>query len=360
MDQSLDFQSPIMLSSDQLSAYAGAKLIDIYPTQLAELQRIYHLSPNTVPEEIIEPVYIYYPWHHKILKTIPKQQLDDLRTNRNKNLITDDEQQRLQKATVGIAGMSVGAGIAIGLAYSGMSDHIKIADHDTLETANLNRLRESLLAVNTPKVNLAAHHIYEINPYASVELFSEGLTAENIDNFFANPALSVVVDEIDDFKMKVQIRLKAKEQSIPVVMFTSLGDNILIDIERYDHDPDMPIFHGILSGVSEEILANPDISDQDIRRYSVQLVGQEYIPTKALASVAEMGKTLVGRPQLYSTIAVDGGLAPYVIRQIILNSEPASGRYFVKFGDLFHLTDSEFAQTEQRTAILERIFSRAN
>jgi hypothetical protein len=40
--------------------------------------------------------------------------------------------------------MSVGSGIALSCVYSGFSGTIKLADFDTLETANLNRLRESL------------------------------------------------------------------------------------------------------------------------------------------------------------------------------------------------------------------------
>jgi hypothetical protein len=69
-----------------------------------------------------------------------------------------------------------------------------------------------------------------------------------------------------------------------------------------------------------------------------------------------MGTELVGRPQLYSTIAVDGGLAAYTIRQIILGAQLASGRYFVKLSDVYNLNSDELADTEQRKAFLDLLF----
>lgn len=349
---------PVILSAAKAQDFREQnnikELIDIYDLQTRELSKINNPS-NQGLEDKPEEIFVYYPWTDQLVRCVGEQELFILRTNRNKNLITAEEQTKLAAATVGVAGMSVGSGIALSLIYSGISKKIKIADNDLLETANLNRLRESLANVGKPKVHLAAQHIYELDPFSDVELFEEGVNEANIERFFSHPKLDFAIDEIDDFKMKVQLRLQAKKHAVPLVMFTSLGDNILIDVERFDLDQTMPIFHGILKDVSEEILANSDITPQDIQRYSVQLVGQQYIPTRALASVAEMGKTLVGRPQLYSTIAVDGGLAAYVVRQIILNSKPLSGRYFVKFSDLFRIEDLELSPTNEREVILRKL-----
>lgn len=350
-------KSPVILSDKNLSKsevqslvseHKISTVIDLYDGQLQELEKIDY-------SDGVGHSWIFYPWSGKLLHTVDENALFVLRTNRNKLLITADEQKALSEAVVGIAGMSVGAGIAIATVYSGMSDTIKIADRDTLDTSNLNRLREPLLAVGQEKTKLAANHIYEINPFADVHEFSDGITAENIDAFFADPKLSVVIDEIDDFKMKVQLRTKAKEHKIPLIMFTSLGDNILIDIERFDLEPNRPIFHGIINNLEQEITSKTEITPEDIRRYSVQLVGAEYIPTRALESVARMGTELVGRPQLYSTIAVDGGLAAYTIRQIILDADVTSGRYFVAFANLLGLKTNELSDTPERQSILQKL-----
>lgn len=357
-----NFKTPRIISLtdlDQLRKELTPKEIDIYSSQLEELQRIDNpsLGDNTLRAGYasVEGVHVYYPWLNTILYCVNDTDLLRLRTNRNRELITTEEQTVLRKAIVGIAGMSVGSGMAVALAYSGISRRIKIADHDVVDTSNLNRLRETLVSIGRPKVDLTAEHIYELDPFACVDIYSEGITADNIDRFFEDPKLDMVIDEIDDFKMKVQLRLHAKKNRIPLLMLTSLGDNILVDIERYDQDPEAPIFHGMLGDLSEEILAKGVVSPEDIKRYSIQLVGQQYIPTRAIQSVFEMGKTLVGRPQLYSTIAVDGGLAAYVVRQILLNNMPKSGRFFIKFSELFNIQTDELASSVTRDELLRRM-----
>lgn len=348
-----------------LKAKAG-EIIDIYETQLGELFRVEHpeqKDDNSALKEYIASkdtgdtagAWVYYPWKNALLHCTAQEELFRLRTNRNKNLINSEEQSRLADVTVGITGMSVGAGIALSLVYSGVSNTIKISDFDVLDTSNLNRLREGLLSVGKNKITLAAQHIYELDPFLNVHQYAEGINSQNITGFFEDPPLNIVVDEIDDFKMKVQLRMYAKKRRIPVIMFTSLGDNILVDIERYDTDAELQPFHGLLGNTPEEILQKDTITTEDIRKFSVQLVGKEYIPTRALESVAEMGKSIVGRPQLYSTIAVDGGLAAYVIRQIILNNEPVSGRYFVNFAELFKLENDELKSTPERENILTKL-----
>lgn len=334
---------------------------DIYENQLKELYEIAY--PGDETEEFtafaarkglgeLAGAWVYYPWSGVLLHCVDKDDLFTLRTNRNKNLVDQTEQQKLSSATIAVAGMSVGSSIALSCVYSGISDRIKIADFDDLETVNLNRLRETLSDIGKSKAELAAQHIYELNPFAEIEQFGT-ISDKNIDEFFAD--VQVVVDEIDDFKMKVRLRLKAKEKKVPLLMFTSLGDNILIDVERYDKDPQPLIFNGAIGDVADEIINNSNIKPDDLKRYAVQTVGQEYVPTRALSSLPEIGKTLVGRPQLYSTIAVDGGLAAFLIRSLILGVPLKSGRYFVSFSTLFGLPKTDFEDNRERKDILRHL-----
>jgi tRNA threonylcarbamoyladenosine dehydratase len=342
------------------------EIVDIYDQQIQELFRILNPKASEKSQEFehfkkerpagdLAGTWIYYPWSGMLVHTLGQKELFAIRTNRNQMLITKEEQQKLKDSVVGITGMSVGAGMAVSLAYSGISETIKIADFDELDTSNLNRLREGLSSVGKPKVNLAAQNIYEVNPFANVQAFEKGIDDNNIDQFFTEPNLNVVIDEIDDFKIKVQLRKQAKKYSVPVLMFSSLGDNILIDIERYDTEPELPIFHGLLGDLTDEITNNPNITEEDEKKYAVLLVGQEYVPTRALATLIEMGKTLVGRPQLYSTVAVDSGLSTYLVRKIINGDKLASGRYFVKFSELFDLESVDLADTPERQEILKKL-----
>lgn len=341
------------------------KIVDIYEIQIEELYEIMHPSDTAHSNyEDFQRVkgegdesgsWVYYPWNGILMHCVKEEDLFVIRTNRNKELITAEEQLILSNAVVGVTGMSVGAGMAVALAYSGISRHIKLADFDVLSTANLNRLREPLYSVGQPKVDLTAQRIFELDPFSQVDVFDRGVKDKDLDKFFTEPDLDVIIDVIDDFKMKVKLRIKAKERRIPLLMFTSLGDNILIDIERYDTDDNLIIFNNELGALTDEILAKKEISDEDAKRYAVQLVGQEYVPTRAMASLLEMGNTLVGRPQLYSTIAVDGGLCAYVVRQLLLGDNLKSGRYFVSFSDLFGQGRPDLEVTPERESILSKI-----
>lgn len=67
------------------------------------------------------------------------------------------------------------------------------------------------------------------------------------------------------------------------------------------------------------------------------MVGKENIPTRALQSVREINKTLVGRPQLSSTVAISGALASYLSRRIILGKKLPSGRKRISLNEIFEL-----------------------
>lgn len=280
--------------------------------------------------------WVYFPWSNKLIHMVNEDDFFALRTNRNKNLITDKEQSLLRATSIGIAGMSVGEGIAIGCIQSGMSNSIKIADFDVVDTTNMNRLQIGVQDLYKEKTTLAARRLYEANPFVDVITYDKGLSEANIDEFFNKTTkIDLVVDEIDDFKMKILIRIKAKEEKIPLIMMTSIGDNMLIDIERYDIDETVKPFLGRADEAVEKILSSSEITIEDMKRYSIELVEKKHIPIRAFESVQEIGKTLSGRPQLFSTVAVSGGVATMVIREIILgNITVNSGRYFVNLNQL--------------------------
>lgn len=347
------FKRPIILEegtyseADLQALQSGQKLWsikDIYQDQLAEYFEITHpdkrLSPefeNLVAEFIAAEgsrggSWVYLPWSGELVHMVPEERLFALRTNRNRNLITHEDQTRLKDFSVGVVGLSVGAGIAYCLAHSGISSKMHLAEMDVLETANMNRLRAGVHQIGEPKIELAARAIYELNPYANLELFPDGLHNDNLDKFFDQAGgIKLVFDEIDDFKMKIKIRMAARDRGIPVIMLTSLGDNILVDVERYDLDKSTQLFNGLLGDLPEEILSS-EISEREKVKYAMQIVGVEHIPTAALASLLEINRNLVGRPQLASTITMDGGLSAFLVRQLALKADLPSGRSYLSVG----------------------------
>jgi len=337
-------------TKDELLAFKKARHIikeyDVYEKQCEELFEILYPEKKRISsyqqeekEFIAEKKgdmrgsWVYFPWNGYCVHILNDTEYTKIRTNRNKNIITEKEQKTLLDFSVGVVGLSIGSSIATSLVYTGIARSMKLADFDILSTSNLNRVRARVFDVGEPKVNLAAQQIYEINPYAQLTIYSDGLKKEGLSRFFTDPPIQLIFDAIDDFEMKIRLRMEARNKKIPVVMLTNLGDNVLIDIERYDLDPKLPLFNGLIGTIPEEIL-DSKISEKEKQRFAVRLVGMEYVPKRALESLFEINKTLVGRPQLASTVTVAGGIAAYIVRMIALQKKIQSGRRYVMFQDI--------------------------
>ena len=321
---------------------------DIHISQLRELFEITHPEligePNFSQEQAkfvesrtgsLRGDWVYYPWSGTLVHCVGKDDYHLLRTNRNRELITQAEQRNLAGANIAIAGLSVGSNIALNLAYQGIASTLWLFEFDTLETTNLNRVKARLRDIGETKLDIVAQQLYELDPWIQINGQSHGLTEENIAQVLntANK-IDIFFEMIDDFEMKVRLRQKAKERGVPVVVAANLGDSLLVDIERYDLDPDLPIFNGLLGRLPDNILQSPEA---DKNEYAVKMVGKENIPPRALDSVKQIGKTLVGRPQLSSTVSINGGLSAYIARQIILGNPLPSGRYKIDLSQVLHL-----------------------
>lgn len=357
-----ELKQPIILSEgiahqkdldDLKKSYPVWNLYDLYKDQLKELFEVKNPSLKNSPDyqekinkfteeksldsETIKGDWIYYPWNGNLIHTINKEDLFLLRTNRNRNLITLEEQEGLREFTVGMAGLSVGSNIALALAYQGIGNSMKLADFDTLDTTNLNRVRAGLHQIGLPKIEIATRQIYEINPYANLKTYPEGLKKENLQDFVnSEPKPKLIFEIIDDFEMKVLLREEAKKAGVPVITMANVGDSVVIDIERYDLDPNLAFFNGLLGTLPEEFLKNPKGNPHE---YAIKTVVIENVPKRALDSVNEIDKTLMGRPQLSSTVIISSGLASYLTRKIALGKNLPSGRKIFSLPDILNLED---------------------
>lgn len=358
---------------DELKQQKIWKIQDIYRSQLTELFEISHahligtsefdkkleafIGERSKPNANLRGNYVYYPWSGLLLHMVGEDELAIIRTNRTNNLITRDEQKRLSKFSAGIAGLSFGNGIALSLVYSGAASTIKIADSDIFETTNLNRVRVGLPSVGIEKTAVTAREIYEINPYSDVEVFDAGLTEENLEKFISG--LNIVFDVVDNFAMKVRIRLAAKKAGIPVIMLTSLEDSILVDVERFDLDPNAEIFHGLLGDIADELLAKK-MTEQDKARYAMAIVGPEHVSYRNLLSLSEVGRSLVSRPHLYGTVSIVCGLAAYILKRITLGEDMPSMRNHVKFNEVLGVLPNKDDTQEARDEILVKLVHNTN
>jgi len=270
--------------------------------------------------------WIYYPWARRLVHTLPPDEYFVLRSDRNRNKISLQQQELLRSFTIGVVGLSVGQASAITLAMEGIGGRFRLADFDVLSLSNMNRLRAGIHDVGVPKTILAARAMYEMDPYLSIDIFSTGITPDNSERFFLEGGrLDLIVEECDDLQVKLSLRERARAHRIPVIMETS--DRGMVDIERFDLEPDRPILHGLLGGLRADTLAN--LSTKDKVPYVLRILDDRSISDAFAASLVEVKESIYTWPQLASAIALGGAIATDAARRILLGSFQQSGRFYV-------------------------------
>jgi tRNA A37 threonylcarbamoyladenosine dehydratase len=292
----------------------------VYTPDFPKLFQNYYLALQAQAPLYQHGTWVFFSWLSTLVHLLDDADFQKVRTGRNKNLITAEEQEKFYNATVGIGGLSVGNSVALAIALQGGARHIRLADMDRLALTNLNRIRSGVQDLGLLKVEMTARQIYALNPYATVETFPEGLTPANIGAFFEGPPkLDIVIDELDNIAIKCLIREQAKKYRLAVVMAADNGDNAVVDIERYDEDPNLEFFHGRIGKVSYEELLKLD--KFGIGKTITKHIGPENVTEKMQQSLLQMGKTIVSWPQLGGAALLNGSAVAYCVRQI-LNKEP--------------------------------------
>ncbi|MGK8506146.1 ThiF family adenylyltransferase [Nocardia asiatica] len=272
--------------------------------------------------------FVVYPWRATVVKLPDAEHFWRLRTARNRHLLTGAEQEAWARALIGVAGLSVGASALAVCALTG-ARRFRLAERDSLGCSNLNRLQGSVCDVGEPKLTLARRRTLELDPYCEITGFPAGYQPETAAPYLGAPGpgerLSVVIEEMDDFAMKVDIRRRARAAGIPVLMVTDHGDNAFLDVERYDLQPDYPLFHGKAGDLTE--LSADDLRDPRRRiELAVAIVGTGITP-RTRYSLTRVGRGLASWPQLGTAVSLAGALAAVAARSIVCGKELPSGRY---------------------------------
>jgi tRNA A37 threonylcarbamoyladenosine dehydratase len=291
------------------------------PNHQEDFQRFLktHLGKKTLDQA---GQWFYYPWLKQVIHFLPEKMHQQLRTGRNRNLITEKEQAKFYEATVAVLGMSVGSHVALTIAMTGGARHLRLADPDTISGSNLNRIRTGYQNIGLPKTIAVARQVYEMNPYAQVEIFPEGLTEKNMGKILKD--LDLLVEEMDNPYMKIRIRELARKAGIPVIMAADNADGIIVDVERFDKQKKRPLLHGIIGKMTAAEFKN--VAPQDLPRVIAKIAGANIFTVRMLESVMEVGKTLYSWPQLGNAATLCGSVLTYLARQIIVGAPVPSGR----------------------------------
>jgi len=303
------------------------------PQLLLSQEQIADLISSHIAEVPIHEygVWVYYPWNNRLVHLLGEKEFIELRTNRNKYKITDDEQNTLSSKIIGIIGLSVGQSVALTLAMERSFGELRLADFDTLDLSNLNRIRTPIYNIGVKKVVLAAREIAEIDPFLNVVIFDEGIDESNIDEFFTSGGkLDLLIEECDGLDIKILSRYKARQHKIPVLMDTS--DRGMLDIERFDLEPNRPILHGLIEDV--DIAKLKGLSQEDKLQYLLPMVGIDKISPQMKASMIEVQNSISTWPQLASSVVMGGGVTAEMGRKILLGQSTISGRFYVDLDEI--------------------------
>lgn len=296
----------------------GVDVVDVARRQRRELER---LLPAPEADLLEEPGrYVYFPWRRAVVHMVGPRAFPLVRLDRNRNRITRREQERLRNQRVGVVGLSAGHSIAVTLAMEGLCGELRLADLDEVELTNLNRLPATVLDIGLNKAVLAARRVAEIDPYLPVRIVPEGITRDNVDGFVAG--LDVLVEECDAIDVKFLVREVARHHNVPVLMETS--DRGLLDVERFDREPDRPVLHGLVPGVTAESLAS--LPPPERIAYVLDIVDAGQTSARGAASLAEIGRTLSTWPQLAGDVTLGGATVAAAVRRLGLGEPLPSGR----------------------------------
>jgi molybdopterin/thiamine biosynthesis adenylyltransferase/nitroreductase len=275
--------------------------------------------------------WAFYPWSRRLVHILPPEPFGAVRESRNLYKIDLEERRRLRGFNVGIVGLSAGSAVARTLCLEGIGGTLRIADFDALDLSNLNRLQAGIHEIGVNKAVICARQMYEVNPYAHVEVFAEGVTRENLALFLAGPPrLDVLIDECDSIDMKFLLREEARANRIPVIMQTS--DRGMLDIERFDLEPQRAVLHGLVGAMRSSDLAELTM-EQKVEHVLCILPPRE-VSARAAASMLEIGSTISTWPQLASDIQFGGALVTVALRHLCLGLPLESGRWYFEMDQL--------------------------
>jgi hypothetical protein len=284
-------------------------------------------------EEINEyGVWVYYPWSKRLVHLLDEEEFIEVRTNRNHNKITREEQLLLSTKIIGVVGLSVGQSIALTMVMERVCGEIRLADFDTAELSNLNRIRTGLYNMGVNKTIIAAREIMEIDPFIKVKIFNDGLHTQNMDEFFiGDKKIDLFIEVCDGIGIKLESRFKARELQIPVVMDTN--DRGMLDIERFDLEPNKSILHGLVDAfiVDDTI----KVTDENRMQVVMSILSFDSLSQRMKSSMAEINKTINTWPQLASSVVLGGAITTDIARRILLGEHTQSGRYYVDLDEIF-------------------------
>ena len=243
-------------------------------------------------------------------------------TLRNHGFISDQLQQRIQQANVLVAGCgSTGGGAIELLARTGFMT-LYLADNGEYELNNINRQRMNIEDIDKNKAAAHAEKVAKINPNLTIEVDTQGITADNVESFVSRS--EIIVDGVDvtttkGLEAKYLLHETAKKYRKPVISGYDMDATQYVAIHDY-RNSDEPILRGRVSPA--------DIAQFDPLTICVMLITPDYLPLGILEELERHeNKQKDFISQLGIAANLFGVIAVAAAVKILDNKQPASDIY---------------------------------
>lgn len=257
--------------------------------------------------------WVLLPWLRTLAHVLAAEPYAEVITNRNRDKITGEEQQLLRSKRIGVMGLSVGAESAVCVAQEHLCGAMVLADFDQLDLSNMNRVGAGFDELGLRKTTIAARRIARIDPYLEVTVYDRGVTLENVDAFL--DGLDLLIEECDGMALKLAVRQRARARRLNVIF--AADERGFLSVEPYADWPELEPFHGKVTRPQPAASAFATPLDY-YRALCEWMGGWERISERSRASLARVGDTLCGYPQLASEARFAAGQLGHVARRLLL------------------------------------------
>ncbi|MFA9424035.1 MAG: ThiF family adenylyltransferase [Sedimentibacter sp.] len=139
-----------------------------------------------------------------------------LRYSRNKKLISENEQQKLENFTVAVIGLGgLGGHVSEQLSRLGIGKLVLI-DPDKIDESNLNRqLFATEKSIGQFKTEAAKERLTQVNSHTECIYYTEYFSETNADKILSG--VNVVVDAVDNIETRFLLQKICKKSNLPLV-----------------------------------------------------------------------------------------------------------------------------------------------
>lgn len=152
------------------------------------------------------------------------EKYNDIAYKRNRGFWSTEEQKKICESTVSIAGVGGdGFGLGLGLVQMGVQN-LNIADPESFERENSNRVIGA--TVNNYNVNKAVAFMNmakSINPDVNINIFEDGVTMDNVEDFMQNANLLIDESELRYLHIATMLARTARKLMIPNLTVMNIG-----------------------------------------------------------------------------------------------------------------------------------------